>query len=81
MIRFSACLTSLTMLLLLWHECGEDVGVKHDRQEKPFERYHATSGENPGSNEQGITGKKESDKKTSFNENDRANESSAARPD
>ena len=27
MIRLSACLAVFTMLLLLWHECGEDVGV------------------------------------------------------
>ena len=27
MIRLSACLAACTMLLLLWHECGEDVGV------------------------------------------------------
>jgi len=27
MIRLSAFFASLTMLLLLWHECGEDVGV------------------------------------------------------
>jgi len=27
MIRLSACLAAFTMLLLLWHECGEDVGV------------------------------------------------------
>ena len=27
MIRLSAWLASLTMLLLLWHECGEDPAV------------------------------------------------------
>jgi hypothetical protein len=27
MIRLSAWLSALTMLLFLWHECGEDVGV------------------------------------------------------
>jgi hypothetical protein len=27
MIRLSALLAGLTMLLFLWHECGEDVGV------------------------------------------------------
>jgi hypothetical protein len=27
MIRVSAWLAALTMLLFLWHECGEDVGV------------------------------------------------------
>ena len=27
MTRLSAWLAALTMLLFLWHECGEDVGV------------------------------------------------------
>jgi hypothetical protein len=27
MIRISACLATFTMLLLLWHECGEDLGA------------------------------------------------------
>jgi hypothetical protein len=27
MIRISAYLATFTMLLILWHECGEDLGV------------------------------------------------------
>src|SRR5712664_1131109 len=53
-------------------------GAKHDGQEKPLQGDHAGSGEDTGGNQQGITRKKKSHKKTGFDEDDRANERRAA---
>src|SRR6266404_9506767 len=58
-----------------------DDGAKHNRQQEPLEGNHTRGGKNPGGDEQGITGKKEADEKTSFNEDDRADQRSAAGAD
>src|SRR5712692_10610038 len=56
-------------------------GAKHDGQEKPLQGDDAGSGENSGGHQQGITGKKKSNKKTGFDEDDEADEGGAAGAD
>jgi hypothetical protein len=56
-------------------------GAEHDGQEQPFQWDDTGGGENSSGDEQGIAGKKKADEESGFNENDTANEGSAALAD
>lgn len=53
--------------------------TNHYGQQKPLQWYDASIGKDARGNEEGVTGKKKSDKETGFNEDDGANKGSAAR--
>lgn len=54
-------------------------GASHHRKQQPAERDISGSGKDTGGHEKGITGKKEADEKTGFNEDDEANQGRSAR--
>jgi len=58
-----------------------DNRAKHDREQQPLKGNDAGSGKDSGGDEQGITGKEKADEKASFNEDDRADQRSAAGAD
>jgi hypothetical protein len=56
-------------------------GAKHYREQQPLQGDDVGRRKNPCGDQQGITGEKKADKKSGFDENDAANERSAARTD
>ena len=53
-------------------------GAEHDRQQKPLEGNDARVGEDSGGDQKGVAWKEKADKKAGFDEDDGANERSAA---
>jgi hypothetical protein len=56
-------------------------GAEHYREQEPLERNDARVGEDTGSDEKRVAGKKKANEKARFNENDGANERSASGAD
>lgn len=56
-------------------------GAEHDWDEDPFQGNNSGGGKDTRGDEQGVAGKKETDKKASFNEDDNANKRRAAPAD
>jgi len=54
-------------------------GAEHDRKQEPLEGNDSRVGEDARGDEQGVSGKKKANEKAGFDENDGANERSAAR--